>query len=620
MQNRWPIFAAIALGLAISLSTWVVGGRAARETSWATLEAAVPPRVSAHGFAGSSACQACHPGQHASWRETYHRSMTQLATPDTVLAPFDGELTMEGQVTRLFRQGDEFWVELDDPEWERVAFLDGRDVRQLPQQHRRRARIVMTTGSHHFQAYWIRSAYGRELWLMPWRFDLSERKWVHRRDVFLGPPQWKPGMHFKVWNDNCIFCHSVGGQPGWDPQTNYMQATSVAELGVACEACHGPGDIHVRANQNPWRRYQQHLVSDRRDGTIVNPARLDHRRASEICGSCHANFVHENSHLLITGPQFRPADHLERFGRFFAPQDEGRQEIVSRFWADGSNRSTGREFMGLKESACYQRGELSCLSCHSMHESRPDDQLAVDMEANQACVRCHSSIGADVAAHTHHPSDSAGSLCYNCHMPFTNYGLFKATRSHRITSPVVVPVEHKARPNACNLCHQDQSLGWVAGQLNAWYGIVPPELTADEQDRAAWLLWIMQGDAGLRAIAAWHARWPQARQAAGGDWQDIALVRLLDDPYRAVQWVTRRSLLSFPAWHDWSSDFYADAAVRQAAFQTARAKAARRLAGSPQLVAKLARMLQGEPTPEAIERELDRLQTLRDDRPIASVE
>jgi hypothetical protein len=34
-------------------------------------------------YASSAACQECHADQYASWRRSYHRTMTQVATPRT---------------------------------------------------------------------------------------------------------------------------------------------------------------------------------------------------------------------------------------------------------------------------------------------------------------------------------------------------------------------------------------------------------------------------------------------------------------------------------------------------------------------------------------------------------
>lgn len=52
----------------------------------AALERALPGPVEEAGFATSDTCRSCHPSQYQSWHDSYHRTMTQAATPETVLA------------------------------------------------------------------------------------------------------------------------------------------------------------------------------------------------------------------------------------------------------------------------------------------------------------------------------------------------------------------------------------------------------------------------------------------------------------------------------------------------------------------------------------------------------
>ena len=51
------------------------------------------------------------------------------------------------------------------------------------------------------------------------------------------------------------------------------------ELGIACEACHGPAEEHVRFYQSPVRRYLRYFRQvqdpDACDPTIVNPEKLE---------------------------------------------------------------------------------------------------------------------------------------------------------------------------------------------------------------------------------------------------------------------------------------------------------------------------------------------------------
>src|SRR6266508_3561559 len=50
--------------------------------------ASVPQAGGVAGYAGSQACRSCHEDQFASWHRSYHRTMTQFATADSVQADF----------------------------------------------------------------------------------------------------------------------------------------------------------------------------------------------------------------------------------------------------------------------------------------------------------------------------------------------------------------------------------------------------------------------------------------------------------------------------------------------------------------------------------------------------
>src|SRR5262249_40863253 len=148
-------------------------------------------------------------------------------------------------------------------------------------------------------------------------------------------------------------------------------------------------------------------------------------------------------------------------------------------------------------SACYQngRGSLSCLSCHSMHTDDPNFLLKPKMQTNEACYQCHDEYRTRLVEHTHHAADSPGSLCYNCHMPHQVYSLLTTHRSHRIQIPDVKDSLGTGKPNACNLCHLDRSLGWTQAQLQGWSGRqrdLRQTLSEDEQKLSSALLLLAQ--------------------------------------------------------------------------------------------------------------------------------
>ena len=158
----------------------------------------------------------------------------------------------------------------------------------------------------------------------------------------------------------------------------------------------------------------------------------------------------------------------------------------------------------MSASACYTLGEITCASCHSMHDSDPNDQLARDRVGDEACLQCHTQYVGRISEHTHHEEDSPGSRCYNCHMPNTTYGILQLTRSHRIDIPTAEGTATTGRPNACNLCHLDQTLEWADSRIASWYD--KPKAAFDEDGRTVptGALWLLKGDAVDRATVSWH--------------------------------------------------------------------------------------------------------------------
>jgi hypothetical protein len=557
--------------------------------------------------------------------------MTQVASRDTVRANFDGVEVKDvhGRPMRLQRDGRRFFAEFDDPDWngEGVAPRINREV-------------VMITGSHHQQIYWYPTGTGRVLGQLPGAYLIAEARWIPRRMAVLHPPSDPVFSETGHWNAVCIACHATNGRPEFDTPFNSQPIetqnvqTTAAEFGIACEACHGPASAHVEANRNPVRRYQLHVFAGP-DETTTQPVRLNPSRSSEVCGQCHGiwEFPDQESERRANsaGLPYRPGAELTS-SRFLAqPTRNASSPTMSRllesdpnflrdsFWADGMVRVTGREYNGLIESPCFKNATdpartLSCFSCHTMHKTPDDsrtiaewanDQLTPGMAGNGACTACHPAIAKELVTHTGHKAESEGSSCYNCHMPFTTYGLLKTIRSHTISSPSVAESVDSGRPNACNLCHLDKSLAWteaalarrpgpsvragggvpapvgneapaamrnrgqeVRGDASALVragGGAPAPLSDDERSISAAVLWTLRGDAGQRAIVAQAMGWKPAQEASGTAWMAPYLAQLLDDPYDAVRFIAGRSLKSTPGFAAFDYDFVAPPRQRYAA-------------------------------------------------------
>ncbi len=431
------------------------------------------PQAIHDDYVGSNACAKCHASQHASWSRTYHRTMTQRAP-----APY-----------------------------------------------------AITTGSHHMKGFWKADDSGA-LHMSPFVYAFDEHRIIGRSEAFLEPPDApQADVH---WETNCIACHATAGRP------NRPALATVGELGIACEACHGPGAAHVAREQDPLLRWRGD-----RDPHIVNPKKLAPDRSTAVCGQCHAyTFPRDEEAFLARGytGAFHPGDALDATRIILTPEvlASGRvaldTDARNLFWTDGTVRVGGREHNALVLSACYARGEgdrkITCLSCHSMHASDPDDQLRRDRTVQDACISCHKMP----ANHTHHAPSSSGSACVACHMPKTSYALRTAIRSHRIDSPVA----NGAKPNACNLCHLDRTLTWAGAELARLF---PRRGSRSDiaTDVPASAVGLLMADAAERVIWADAFGDPDALAASGKDWEAPLLVAASRDPYAVIRFIATRS-------------------------------------------------------------------------------
>jgi hypothetical protein len=554
------------------------------------LEGDLPEKTTGQGFATSATCQSCHPAQYDAWHRSYHRTMTQVATPSTVLATFD-DVVLEDRGFRyqFVVRDDEIWVEMPDPLWfeQPLWLMEILDPSWPGTPPRIEGRVVMATGSHHMQNYWIRRPDEGEgaldsddgaLIQVPWIWMIQEERWVPNQDSFISPPSDSPQGPLR-WNATCSQCHSVGTEPRTSESFDSFDTRTV-ELGIACEACHGPGEQHVRFYQSPVRRYLRHFRKlrgeDPPDPTIANPAKLEPRRSVETCAQCHSfGKWRDQEGFRRNGVPFRPGDELDEHMSVFLytedPQDPLLLEeleteptaLESRFWRDGTIRVTGREYNGLLESPGHT-DDMTCLSCHSMHDyEAPDSQLDPDFTGNRSCLGCHTDYAEEISEHTRHLPESSGSECMNCHMPHTTYGLFSAIRSHRIDSPSAQVSLETGRPNACNLCHLDKTMEWTNQSLNEWYGQPLVEMGEDERSIAASILWAMKGDVAQRTILAWHMGWDAAREVSGQTWMAPYLAQLLMDSYSATRQVAYRSIGAFPGFQNFEFDFIASGPERE---------------------------------------------------------
>jgi predicted CXXCH cytochrome family protein len=464
--------ALVPLAVALLAAATAAGGLIERGAISADL--ARPRDLHATRYVGSEACRGCHDDHLASWRRTFHRTMTAEATPQSVRGDFSGATLVSAGVTAR--------MERDARGGYRMTF-------SRPGAPARTVEVARTVGSRRYQQYLARE--GDTYWRLPVAWHVEEERWFPMTSAFLfadptddaspapGHPVYGGGdfdRHVTRWNDNCVFCHNVAPDPGRDPASGRF-ATTVAELGIACEACHGPGAEHVARNADPFRRWTL-ARSGRADPTIVNPSRLSPARAADLCGRCHGQRIADRiDPLLEHGDPFVPGDDLAIESSPLwrdTPLGGDRQAFAARFWDDGTPRLTAYEYQGLLQSPCAMRGPLTCTSCHGMHDGDPRGQIRARFggrTSNAMCTGCHGSLAVPEAArqHAHHDPAGEGGRCVSCHMPRIVYGVLDIHRSHRIEIPDPARAAAAGRPDACTGCHAG-SVAWADAAARRLWG------------------------------------------------------------------------------------------------------------------------------------------------------
>jgi hypothetical protein len=210
---------------------------------------------------------------------------------------------------------------------------------------------------------------------------------------------------------------------------------------------------------------------------IVNPATLTFDEQTEICGQCHLR-GHDPSGQYDFPIEYQAGGPLALDEAFISTTES------DAFFPDGSSKKHHQEYLDWKLSG-HAEG-VACVFCHVSH-SRGETLHQTRFVGDHRCVICHEEKK-DVALHI--PYHPVGDLvCTDCHMPTLaqaataeyNFDI----HSHTFWAPnPVVSIQYGGQekmPNACNLCHADQSPEWAAQAMALEVGEVIAAPTAAVQ-------------------------------------------------------------------------------------------------------------------------------------------
>ncbi|MBI2835211.1 MAG: hypothetical protein HYX76_12375, partial [Acidobacteria bacterium] len=435
-------------------------------------------------YVGSDACAKCHETEHGAWRKALHVQMTKPVAEALVLGDFSPGMRLE-KYGRAYKM-----TSRDGRRYVSVAHKGG-----APEEHA----VDYTLGARRFQGYLSKLPDGR-IYVLPVFWHVESRRWLDWKEITPVPD----GDHDlrQIWNVTCFNCHATNLVKNFDAATKRYE-TTWTEMGIGCEACHGPGRAHV-ALMKSWeanpasRPTYDHSAKNRQLGRLLkvfSPRSADRRQVFDACSYCHGN-----KNNLFVG--FAPGDRYDDYALpFLISQPIPDNDPQGDYWPDGRPNRFNRP-QALTLSGCFAKSDITCTSCHVGHGSKNDHALKVPMaRSDLLCTQCHTQVPGpesrvpeevpspgsrvpnssppardpgpgtrDFSAHTHHRAESIGSRCIECHMSDVNWRLLNRRRDHTFAAPVPELTARYGVPNACTTCHDNRSPEWALAVMDQWYG------------------------------------------------------------------------------------------------------------------------------------------------------
>ncbi|MEW8331603.1 MAG: multiheme c-type cytochrome, partial [Candidatus Thiodiazotropha sp.] len=220
----------------------------------------------------SATCATCHQQQFDAWSNSHHGWAWREPVSENVLGDFNKtKYTHAGFTYQFLKEYDEYFIVADNPSGKAKKY-----------------KVHSVAGVTPLQQYLLDIGDGR-LQALDIAWDTVNKSWYH-----LYPNQNTSagnGMHwtgsYKNWNSRCAECHATDFRKNYDPLKDSYNSQQ-AEIGVGCEACHGPGEAHIEWAKIP-EKFEEKKWKDV-DLMGLRQPYIKNSAASEInlCAGCHS--------------------------------------------------------------------------------------------------------------------------------------------------------------------------------------------------------------------------------------------------------------------------------------------------------------------------------------------
>ncbi len=338
-------------------------------------------------YVGIETCATCHADIQHTFQHTGMGKSFGEATMEKAYYEWDGSEVIYDPHSQLYYQPyfsdsillvKEFRFENGDTTHARIQKVD----------------YIIGSGQHTNSHIWAMNGL---LYQAPFTYYTQEGK----ADL---PPGFEEGQNSRFSRKiglECMSCHNampVGFELGSDNRFEEVP------LGIDCERCHGPGELHVTEKRKG-------IIIDTSKGpdySIVNPKRLSADLQMELCQRCHL----QGNAVLVEGKSFfdfKPGMRLSEVMNVYLPRYSNSDE--SFIMASHADR--------LKRSECFIAGEgsFNCISCHNPHQSVRETNI---QNFNATCSGCHGESAIEVCSENLNVRNRVEDNCVQCHMPVSS--------------------------------------------------------------------------------------------------------------------------------------------------------------------------------------------------------
>jgi predicted CXXCH cytochrome family protein len=179
----------------------------------------------------------------------------------------------------------------------------------------------------------------------------------------MAPPS-VPGANF-VGTNSCAECHENVTDGFHDASHSKLIADGGNGQDIGCEACHGPGSIHVKSGGGA--------------GSIVNPG-----NSPETCFKCHLDkrgeFSLPNAHPVLAGQMSCSDCHNPHTGDAISESNTGMETHNSSCVKCHTSQAGPYVFE-------HEASREGCIVCHSPHGSV--NQKMLKARNQNLCLQCH---------------------------------------------------------------------------------------------------------------------------------------------------------------------------------------------------------------------------------------